>query len=714
MDVHFHQNVRPVWVDAVLVPVEYETETVPLLFSPETTFYDYFETLIRQNVHIEIQIRKLQQCTVQARRERENGLWRECTASLIQSLRIRQATFSSSDYQLIAGERHCILTLLNFATFFLKECDRIRSRGTVQPAGNAKSVVNKEKQKQSQEELNYLHRACFLFQKIEQLLATSTYLIVEPPTVTTGDQPLAPQAHIDYLFFSLILHNNHAIFFQRRRKHKAAAERRQVAYGLWLKLRAQQWVNKSTNTQNNTIPRELIEVYDQYFSIQRGVSEIWCYRFQDALSFLKLALTQRGTQDTGNRRSHVLEGDGHRNSGEATAAENLMKEKEGEGKNRFEESTQSQRISVAQPLQSVSFTGAPRTAARFSLQLLNCCNENNLTETQQNEAFDAMLNISLNHNVAVAFTCLRQYLHAVPWCTRAMSSYITSKPHTECVAVNSSEYYRAIHAAQKYLESLVQQNSTVDTSCSSSAAKKSDVADDAAIHKINSLYPYRMKKSDHVSADCLRMVRTVNRYYAALFNSDRKPPSACQEGLNSSNNSAEESSMNMTDRRGSLNAVADDSHGTMQSMQQADTASLPACKRRAQSADYRNQQQCTADNNILRGNTRNIEGLSKRGASPGRCHTSLAQVRRSLARREHVRGATAQCVPMRVLPPHKAVRDGDQSDVTGSSVSRSVRACEIKRNTFSSAEALRRYVKSLSYRQLMDEFGLEGPKVPKY
>ena len=121
------EGVRPIWLEGVLNS-EYERDTLPLLFSSDDVFNEYYDVLTTKNETFRQPLDLIKARNKRAREQRSGGYWQECLDTLAQCLHLRRCVFSDDDFQYTAAVKHHVLTTLNFATFFLKESRTVASK----------------------------------------------------------------------------------------------------------------------------------------------------------------------------------------------------------------------------------------------------------------------------------------------------------------------------------------------------------------------------------------------------------------------------------------------------------------------------------------------------------------------------------------------------------------------------------------------------------
>eukprot|EP00754_Rhynchopus_humris_P045498 Rhum_TRINITY_DN4962_c0_g1::Rhum_TRINITY_DN4962_c0_g1_i1::g.16194::m.16194 len=121
------EGVRPIWLEGV-VSTEYERDTLPLLFSSDDVFNEYYEVLSSKNESFRQPLEMIKARNKRARDQRASGYWQECLDTLAQCLHLRRCVFSDDDFQYTAAVKHHLLSVLNFATYFLKETRTLQSK----------------------------------------------------------------------------------------------------------------------------------------------------------------------------------------------------------------------------------------------------------------------------------------------------------------------------------------------------------------------------------------------------------------------------------------------------------------------------------------------------------------------------------------------------------------------------------------------------------
>ena len=226
VDLQLPPEVRPLWLDGVFAS-ELERDTLPLLFATDRIFDEYYDALTQKNAHVSVALQQIRERNTLARQQCTAGLWQDCTESLLHCVHLRRCLFEETDFQYLAAQKHCLLTLVSFATYFLKKSDEPKIRDAM------------------------LMRAFELFKKAEAVC---------------GDITDLNEQH----FFRAYVENNFATYFAKRGKHKAGAQRMLIALKAWSKVG--------------------IRSFDLYFSVQKGAGECWSNRFESALEVLKAAM----------------------------------------------------------------------------------------------------------------------------------------------------------------------------------------------------------------------------------------------------------------------------------------------------------------------------------------------------------------------------------------------------------------------------------------
>eukprot|EP00755_Sulcionema_specki_P034066 Sspe_Gene.20855::Locus_7698_Transcript_1_2_Confidence_0.800_Length_1706::g.20855::m.20855 len=192
-------GIQPIWLEGVITS-EYERDTLPLLFSPDDIFNEYYDVLTAKNEHISNGLYQIRTRNIKARKQRAEGYWQECLESLAQCLHLRRCIFDDDDFQYMAAVKHYVLSVLNFASFFVKE-----SRQTLNPA--ARNGI--------------LSKGFELFKQAEE--ATQQ---VEVPH--------------EREFFRAVVASNFANYYFRRKRVKAACQQVTRALKHWKRARVSQ------------------------------------------------------------------------------------------------------------------------------------------------------------------------------------------------------------------------------------------------------------------------------------------------------------------------------------------------------------------------------------------------------------------------------------------------------------------------------------------
>jgi hypothetical protein len=429
-------EVRPLWIEAAFT-AEYERDTLPLLFASERIFSEYYDALGQKNRSLSSAIEQIRQENAAARSYRVEGMWRESIEALMRCVELRRAVFDSQDFQYVASLRHCILSMLNFASYFMKE------------AG-------------SDSESSMLSRAFELLKRAEEASARFT-------------------DNVDKLFFRALVENNFALYFMKRKLLKAAAQRLQLGAKAWLSVVPQkEGNNNNNNKQQQNQDRKGGNSNDSssntvgfYFAVQRGVGECSCSRFESGLELFKRAVAiapqlpeeqdqQRADADERDKKEKEIQG------GDKKAIENNNNNNQSPKRKASSASARTSSAGSKRPASAASSSSASpkknKSKAKKSradsssgsddddedddddleLSKSRNNNKNNKQKSQggaaENQAHsssselpvqvslqllgipvgvDAIAQIALHHNVAVAFIGMRKYKDALPWATKA-------------------------------------------------------------------------------------------------------------------------------------------------------------------------------------------------------------------------------------------------------------------------------------------------------
>ena len=185
---------RPLWIEGIFTS-EFERDTLPLLFSSDRIFDEYYDALIKKNPHVSVALEQIRARNAQARQQRADGFWQDCVDSLSHCVHLRRCVFEETDFQFSAAQKHAILSMLNIATYFLKE---------------------------SKSNDAMMMRAFELFKKAETAVNEVRH-------------------KEDRLFLKSVVDNNFATYFARRKKYKAAAQRAQIGLRAWAALRIRKY-----------------------------------------------------------------------------------------------------------------------------------------------------------------------------------------------------------------------------------------------------------------------------------------------------------------------------------------------------------------------------------------------------------------------------------------------------------------------------------------
>lgn len=218
-------EVKPLWIEGLFTS-EYERDTLPLLFATDKVFGDYYDALKEKNSSLAVAIDQIRERNTLARMERQEGMWMECVDSLLYCANLRKAIFAETDFQFTAAQKHHIMSLLNFATFFLRESNNAKVREAM------------------------LMRSYELFKKAEEAVAFV-------------------RNREDRYFIKTAVENNYSVYFAKRKKYCAASQRIQLALRAWNPLR--------------------LHEHRFYFAVQRHTGDLYSGRVDDAIVGLKQA-----------------------------------------------------------------------------------------------------------------------------------------------------------------------------------------------------------------------------------------------------------------------------------------------------------------------------------------------------------------------------------------------------------------------------------------
>lgn len=227
------EKLAPIWVEA-LITSEFEGDTLPLLFSPQEEFDQYYDDLLASNQEMAPAIKEIKYRNMEAREERADGHWPECLQALERAVAMRHITFpeghdSHNDYTLAVY--HLLFSLMTFGTWFLKESGE---------------------QQDPQARDAYEVRAFEVLCKAKGVLESVT-----------------DRQH--QMFFKALLFNNLANYYWRRRKSSAASQAVVDAYRAWVK-------SKQTK-------------YGYYFSVHHASALLVMCRYEHSLKAMQHALT---------------------------------------------------------------------------------------------------------------------------------------------------------------------------------------------------------------------------------------------------------------------------------------------------------------------------------------------------------------------------------------------------------------------------------------
>eukprot|EP00759_Apiculatamorpha_spiralis_P004481 PhF_6_TR12626/c1_g1_i2/m.19982 len=225
------QGVPLVWPEGIITS-EYERDTLPLLFSNEKLFSDYYQALQLKYPQLGAGLLQIRIRNDEARTQRAQGFWSECLSSLEYCLQLRRSLFTPKDFQYRCAVKHYVCTIITVGTFFLREAVELQS-------GDDGAPGNREARKQALE--NMFARAYMIF----SLGETSLPMISDPA---------------EHNYFAMILHNNFANYFARRKKYGASAQ--------------------LTNKALVGFSKSHLKMEKLYFEVRQASADAFCERYE--------------------------------------------------------------------------------------------------------------------------------------------------------------------------------------------------------------------------------------------------------------------------------------------------------------------------------------------------------------------------------------------------------------------------------------------------
>eukprot|EP01060_Flectonema_neradi_P011023 TRINITY_DN18093_c0_g1_i3.p1 TRINITY_DN18093_c0_g1~~TRINITY_DN18093_c0_g1_i3.p1 ORF type:complete len:379 (+),score=60.47 TRINITY_DN18093_c0_g1_i3:41-1177(+) len=228
-------GIRPIWLEGVVVS-EYEKDTLPLLFASDEVFNEYYDALSAKNPAFAQPLEMIRVRNKKARDQRYDGYWQDCLITLSQCLHLRRCIFDDSDFQYCAAVKHYILSVLNFATFLLKESTT---------SGTAK----------------------------EGVMAKSFQLFKQAESIT--DQ--VDCYHHRY-FFKATVASNLGNYFYKRKKIKAAGQQAVLSLKHWSKAK--------------------VDFASSFFIARHAIALCFCGRWVEAAKSLAAAVKSEECQES--------------------------------------------------------------------------------------------------------------------------------------------------------------------------------------------------------------------------------------------------------------------------------------------------------------------------------------------------------------------------------------------------------------------------------
>eukprot|EP00760_Papus_ankaliazontas_P009700 PhM_4_TR14120/c0_g1_i1/m.22584 len=361
------QRVPLLWLD-VVVTSEFERDTLPLLFSGDRLFDDYYVALQHKHTAIAPMLREIYDRNLMAREQRSQGYWQECLTSLHHCVHLRKSLFPETDFQYIASVRHYISACITVGSFFLRECSELKVEAAVE------SVAGTEKKKSDEDVRGMLSRAFTIFSRAEQAL----------PLLTSA-------AERD--FFTMILTHNFANYYMRRKKYNAAG----------------QYVYRSLTAQTRAGSKLASHVL--LFEVRKASADAYNGRHQLAATRL-LDIISRLPRPHNNVNNRAQDGGA---ADVQTAFQNGKSDQNNNNNNNevsFDEDPETYELVDDDPHRANSGgPGTPTLLLPISLQTLGNNTAVPIRELTYLCAF---------HTLAVCLVSLRRYKEAAMWCTRSM------------------------------------------------------------------------------------------------------------------------------------------------------------------------------------------------------------------------------------------------------------------------------------------------------
>ncbi|KAJ9443581.1 hypothetical protein DIPPA_04580 [Diplonema papillatum] len=111
-------DARPLWMEGV-ISVDFEVETLPLLYASKRDFDVYYETLSEKHTRKRSEFADMKRLCVAARDHRDKGEAVKALELLSLSLDVRKAVFQPGDYQLVAAQHHLCFAAVHLASYAL-------------------------------------------------------------------------------------------------------------------------------------------------------------------------------------------------------------------------------------------------------------------------------------------------------------------------------------------------------------------------------------------------------------------------------------------------------------------------------------------------------------------------------------------------------------------------------------------------------------------
>lgn len=286
-------KIEELWIEAAFT-AEYERDTLPLLFASDRIFVEYYDALAQKNRSLHSAIEQIRDENAAARNYRVEGMWRESIEALMRCVELRRAVFDAADFQFLAALRHGILSMLNFASYFMKEASGGAGSSSTAAAENGGGGGDQSRQHQ------HHHHHSNANNKSSAPDAAATMLSRAFELLKRAEEACAKfgETTTDRAFFRAVVENNFALYFMKKKLYKAAAQRLQLAAKAW-QVVAPRGDSAVTGGSSEALGGGAdssrgtgsdVAAVNFYFAVQRGVGECSCERYESALELFKRAV----------------------------------------------------------------------------------------------------------------------------------------------------------------------------------------------------------------------------------------------------------------------------------------------------------------------------------------------------------------------------------------------------------------------------------------